>query len=296
MGKAPDEAIFPKLKLPDDDGDDGGGGGSSEYMSTVPESYAAGPAFYTKRPGHLESLMSHDGDNHLTDTLTIPDLLLHEARMLDLLWQHPQHPNIIRYHGYRVRRGFMTGLDRFMVALEPAVDHLYHIVGIAHNDICPANVMVRPDGMPCLIDFNSAPKIGHQKPWACSTVPWHDEKGDPGISQKRHDLYGLAKIRWLLNHPDKFTDPYISPVFSTRIRLQIDPTEPDDPNANTPPPSSRGLPDPSCPTLNKIVCILTQSKTMCALTCDRSNFCFLFSFFFEPVAQIVVLLPTFPLS
>ncbi|KAK0708427.1 kinase-like domain-containing protein [Lasiosphaeris hirsuta] len=280
MYKVPDDALFPKL--PD-----------GECVPTVPDSHA-GPDFYTKRPGHLESLMSHNGDNHLTDTLTIPDLVLHEARMLDLLSQHSQHPNIVRYHGYRVRRGFITGLvldmvpgsaltecmfagelhkidkEPFMAALESAVDHLHHVVGIAHNDICPANVMIRPDGMPCLIDFNSAAKIGHPKPWACFTLPWHDEKGNQRISQKRHDLYGLAKLRWLLDHPDKFTDRSIKPVFPTQIRLEVDPTEPDDPNAETPP-SRRGLPDPSCPTLNKMVCISMLSETICTSTSSTAR-------------------------
>lgn len=211
-------------------------------------------------------------DNRVNETTTIPDLLLHEAQMLGLLSRHRQHPNIVGYHGCRVRGGFITGLvldmvpgstlgrymegtvgglekidkDSFMAALQSAVDHLHHVVGIAHNDIHPDNVIVQPDGTPCLIDFNSAAKIGHRKFWKTECRPWHDEKGDDKISQKRRDLYALAKLRWALDHPDKWlADPRVIPV---QIHVEVDPTEPDVPDAKTPPSQPRApgseLPDP----------------------------------------------------
>jgi len=244
MDMVPDEAVFPKL--PD----------NGKRVPVAPES-CAGPDFYIKRPRHQPNFASHNWDNHLADGLAIPDLLLHEARMFDLLSQHPQHPNIVGYHGCRVRRGFITGLmldmvpgrtlmlylqfrklqeiDKgpFFAALESAVDHLHHVVGIAHNDLHPDNIIVRPDGMPCVIDFDAAAKIGHRTLAARSCPPWDDEKGNLHVSQKRHDLYGLAKIRWMLDHPDEFTNSFTD-IFPVRIRLEVDPAEPDDPDKNSP--------------------------------------------------------------
>jgi serine/threonine protein kinase len=46
----------------------------------------------------------------------------------------------------------------FMQALKLAIQHV-HSLGLAHNDINPANIIVK-DGMPVLIDFGSARRIG----------------------------------------------------------------------------------------------------------------------------------------
>ncbi|KAF2245859.1 kinase-like protein [Trematosphaeria pertusa] len=106
----------------------------------------------------------------------IPKGLLEEAKAMEILSQH-SHPNIIHYHGCRVRRGRIVGLvlDRhpntltdylnnkveivdkepFMQALESAIRHL-HSLGWAHNDLNPGNVLVNKAGMPVLVDFGSA--------------------------------------------------------------------------------------------------------------------------------------------
>ena len=105
-------------------------------------------------------------------------------RMLELLSRYSQHPNIVKYHGCRVRKGRVTGIyltrleglnlwehvsagktvekEPFLAALESAVRHLHDVVGIAHNDIQPFNIMVSPDGMPTLIDLGSAEFIGNE--------------------------------------------------------------------------------------------------------------------------------------
>jgi serine/threonine protein kinase len=107
-----------------------------------------------------------------------------EVRMLERLSRFPQHPNIVKYHGCRVRKGCVTGvmLDRcegqnlydhvmsgkkvdkepFLAALASAIDHLHNVVGIVHNDISPLNIMVSPDGTPTLIDFGSAEITGEE--------------------------------------------------------------------------------------------------------------------------------------
>src|SRR5690349_4081664 len=94
---------------------------------------------------------------------SIPRVLLDEIRIMELLEQHP-HPNIVRYHGCRVRRGRVTGLvldrhgtvldalendeelqtsldkDSIMTDIEATVAHL-HSLGLAHNDLNPSNVV-----------------------------------------------------------------------------------------------------------------------------------------------------------
>ena len=45
-------------------------------------------------------------------------------------------------------------MSRFMAALRSAVDHLHSVVGVAHNDLNPNNIMV-VDKMPVLIDFGT---------------------------------------------------------------------------------------------------------------------------------------------
>jgi len=121
------------------------------------------------------------------------NLLRSEVQVLQLIAQHPRHPNIIKYHGCRVRRGFVTGivLDRangpdlfkhmtveggtvdktaFMSAMRSAIHHLHSVVGVAHNDLNPNNIMV-VDGRPVLIDFGSARPLGS---------PMGSSRGTPG--------------------------------------------------------------------------------------------------------------------
>lgn len=82
--------------------------------------------------------------------------------ILERISRH-QHPNIVHYYGFRVRRGHITELvlerhphslhaylknkvgpvdkDRFMRALTSAIDHL-HSLDLAHNDLFPNNILV----------------------------------------------------------------------------------------------------------------------------------------------------------
>jgi len=107
-----------------------------------------------------------------------------EVRMLELLSRHPLHPNIVKYHGCRVRKGCVTGVylgrlegdnlwehvsagkavdkEPFLAALESAIRHLHDVVDIAHNDIQPFNIMVGPEGIPTLIDLGSSELIGEK--------------------------------------------------------------------------------------------------------------------------------------
>lgn len=106
-------------------------------------------------------------------------LLLSEAAIMEQISRHP-HPNIIRYHGVRIRQSRITGLvldkhentllensrrgvaldkETCLAALESAVAHL-HSLGLAYKDINPENVMVSADGAPVFIDFDSCQVFG----------------------------------------------------------------------------------------------------------------------------------------
>lgn len=127
------------------------------------------------------------------------------------------HPNIVRYHGVRVRRGRITGLvlDKYektllehvkadmeldeekpLEVLELAVAHL-HSLGLAHNDINPENVTIGHGKRPILIDFGSCQPFG-KRVLARGTQGWAGVFD--GRSGKEHDLYALKKMReWFAN-------------------------------------------------------------------------------------------------
>lgn len=151
----------------------------------------------------------------------ISAVLIDEARALETISKNP-HPGIIRYHGCRVRRGRITGLvldrhghdlnhyhkdsigpfhkDAFMDALEAAVHHL-HSLGLAHNDINPANILVNDAGLPVLVDFGASREIGMKLTFSRGTPAWIDEAEDYTTSEKRHDTFAIEKIRAWLDRP-----------------------------------------------------------------------------------------------
>ena len=150
--------------------------------------------------------------------------LVEEARTMEMISKHP-HPNIVRYHGCRVRRGHITGLvldcypntlteylnnkvgslsldqELFMDALKSAVSHL-HSLGLAHNDLHPGNVLVDDRGAPFLRDFEAAREIGAKLGIRRRTEGWIEgEMKDYHTSDKNHDLFALGKIRAWLDNP-----------------------------------------------------------------------------------------------
>ncbi|KAG5931172.1 hypothetical protein E4U60_006393 [Claviceps pazoutovae] len=89
------------------------------------------------------------------------DLVLHEIEAYELLRRHP-HPNIVEYRGCVVSDGRITGIclakykmtlndrmkvstpfdkDRCLECIERGIRHL-HSLGIVHNDLKPANIML----------------------------------------------------------------------------------------------------------------------------------------------------------
>ncbi|KAK0610100.1 kinase-like domain-containing protein [Bombardia bombarda] len=143
-------------------------------------------------------------------------MLLHEARMMQIVSQGPPHPNIIGYHGCRVQRGRTTGLvldkggeelqkhiqdgkpldkEAFMTALESAVRHLHDDLGLAHNDINYHNILVSQDGMPVLIDFCSCCKHGVEMPLSEGTEGWFHHADPVHFGGMKRDLYALERVR-----------------------------------------------------------------------------------------------------
>ncbi|KAL7935800.1 kinase-like domain-containing protein [Trichoderma chlorosporum] len=156
----------------------------------------------------------------LKGTALLPKLMLQEAETMEFLAQHP-HPNIVGYHGCRVKRGRIAGLvletfplnhdlamatqrpesfrglldkDRIMTGLRAAVDHL-HSMGLAHNDINPANIMLGEGGEAKLIDPGSCQPVGGRL-MSCGTFGWCKEMFY--TSETAHDEYGLELLGpWL---------------------------------------------------------------------------------------------------
>ncbi|OAX79910.1 serine/threonine protein kinase [Emergomyces africanus] len=173
------------------------------------------PNTYIKRP----NLSLYDIFQEYNVLNLISKDLLEEAQVMEKISEHP-HPNIINYHGCRVRRGCITGLvldhhsntltdylknkigpiDKkpFLQALKSAIYHL-HSLGWAHNDLKPDNILVDKDGMPVLIDFGATREIGAKLGTSRGTKGWIDrEMKDYHTSDKHHDLYALEKIcKWL---------------------------------------------------------------------------------------------------
>jgi serine/threonine protein kinase len=200
----PDEDIFPELS-------------SSEQLTLFQNASLPDTGFYIKRPKMI--MYEEFKEKGALDIIHMS--LLEEICALEAISKHP-HPNIVRYHGCRVRRGRITGLvldkyeydlefyvrcgigtinkEAFMAALVSAVQHL-HANDLAHNDITPSNIMVNDSGMPVLIDFDSCYKVGDNVLLCHSTEGWRDEKDDYRISKASHDVFALSKICVWLDNP-----------------------------------------------------------------------------------------------
>lgn len=194
LERVPDSIIYPVVP------------GHAEFTVASDDTHAR----YIKRPNLATYELFNDDD-------FLAQLLLSEATIMEQLNQNP-HPNIVRYHGVRVRRGRVTGfvLDKYeesllelvrngvdldetkvLEGLESAVEHL-HSLGLAHNDINPENVMMSQDKTPILIDFGSCQSFG-KRVMTQGTQGWADVFD--GRSGKEHDIYALTKMREWFENP-----------------------------------------------------------------------------------------------
>ncbi|KAK3356483.1 kinase-like domain-containing protein [Lasiosphaeria hispida] len=192
-----------------------------------------GPDIYLKRPW-LQGFDERP-DSAVGGSVQVAVWFAHEIKQLEQLARFPPHPNLIRYHGCRVRKGRITGAllgrvpgndlwthlqagktvdkEPFLTTLASAVDHLHNVVGLVHNDIHPSNIMVSPDGVPTLIDLGSAHPVGEEMkigvPFECwggdpldmDPETHYDGPGGSPTSRKSRDLASLHHLRTWLDNP-----------------------------------------------------------------------------------------------
>ncbi|KAE8165197.1 hypothetical protein BDV40DRAFT_297788 [Aspergillus tamarii] len=207
----PDSKIFPELPL----------SGAKQFTQAPMELLANGEVFI-KRP----NISQYDIYKRRNVVHLLAKSLLEEARTMEFLSAHPRSC-FIQYHGCRIRRGYLTGIvlsrhshdlknylsqgvgsidkKAFMNALESAISHL-HSLGWAHNDLNPTNVLVDDSaasgGMPVLIDFGSAGKIGSVLGTSRGTSGWFEGRiEDYTTSKKEHDIFAREKMRLWLKDP-----------------------------------------------------------------------------------------------
>jgi serine/threonine protein kinase len=121
----------------------------------------------------------------------LTSLVLQELATCEVIRKHT-HPNIATYYGCVASEGRVTGLcfkkyqvdkinpghlnksmfiqskdraaawmmaTRYLPGIERGIRQL-HVLGIIHNDLNPANVMITEDDTPLLIDFDSSTASG----------------------------------------------------------------------------------------------------------------------------------------
>ncbi|KAK0431833.1 kinase-like domain-containing protein [Armillaria borealis] len=143
--------------------------------------------------------------------------MIHEARICEVLMKHP-HRNVAEYYGYVEKDGLMAGLcfKRYGQTLRDAVEqgtlkagdmdfvldeigkgiqHI-HSLGLVHNDINLANILLDADNAtPIIIDFDSCYKTGASMDYNGGTFPWSN---DARTAEFENDDFGLDKVKeWM---------------------------------------------------------------------------------------------------
>jgi serine/threonine protein kinase len=172
----------------------------------------------------------------LFDYACTPDLerrILREVETCEVLRKHP-HPNVASYRGCLETRGRVSGLcfkryastladkvnpehlnkSAFLLSGRPLVEdammkaqldgilagiqHL-HSLGLVHNDITPANIMLdEDDGTWVITDFDSCRRVGEglRDTGTKRTYGWHDPA--VAVSSEKNDLDAFSELRtWL---------------------------------------------------------------------------------------------------
>ena len=140
------------------------------------------------------------------------EILLHEAHMCEILRRHP-HPNIASYLGCVRDEGLVTVLcfvrcketlsDRLGDSNRPlnlrsclegvrnGLDHL-HNLGLNHDDINPANIMLDQEDVPIIIDFDSCQREGELS-FGIGTPGWTNSS-ITGFSERKNDDFRLMQL------------------------------------------------------------------------------------------------------
>lgn len=161
---------------------------------------------------------------------SIADQVLNEVQVYEILKDHP-HPNIARYLGCEVHDGRITGIclpkyletlsrivnpgshgkralpqgsgriknrEGILTGIERGIRHL-HSLGLVHNDINPANIMLEDDTA-IIIDFGSCVRKGESLESIARTYEWYDENVQ--TSCESNDLDALEEIREWMSDKD----------------------------------------------------------------------------------------------
>ncbi|KAK3352475.1 kinase-like domain-containing protein [Lasiosphaeria hispida] len=231
LGQVPGESIFPPLPIP---------WWFASTGVTVNDSWDTEPdldVYYLKRPWLAGYDADHDAATNMPSRLA--QWFACEIKRLEQLARHATHPNLVHYHGCRVRNGRITAAilgrvpgdtlmnyakagktipdkEAFLRDLASAVHHLHNVVGLVHNDIQPTNIMVSPDGTtPTLIDLGSAWPEGEEIIHCPVLSCWGNDPLDmdpetffngpltgSATSRKSRDLAALERLRTWLDNPD----------------------------------------------------------------------------------------------
>ncbi|KAK4220507.1 kinase-like domain-containing protein [Podospora fimiseda] len=170
---------------------------------------------YVKRPG-LNSYEEFKGTDFVTKQLLDKTLIMEQI-------SNTPHPNIVHYHGCRVRWGRITAIvverldqtleqyvdaeegyeqldnEQFLVSLQSALDY-FHSLGLAHNDISSYNIMLKDDKQPVLIDFGSCEPYGGRLQ-SCGSPGWCEEPFF--LSEKKHDDFSMKRLAEWLKEKDE---------------------------------------------------------------------------------------------
>jgi hypothetical protein len=147
--------------------------------------------------------------------------MLIEAKTYEILKQY-SHPNICHYYGC-IRDGqYFTAiclrkykhslrdavksaaaLDRNVIlsGIANGLQFLHDTLGLVHNDINPANIMLDDNGHPVIIDFDSCAEIGQDlNGRKAGTYGWV-RLGEPGLDTSivANDEYALSLIAQYLD-------------------------------------------------------------------------------------------------
>lgn len=175
---------------------------------------------FVKRP----CLSSYSTIGVSPDT-SVAEELLQEVEVCEMLRRHP-HPNIAVYNGCEIEEGRITGLcfqkyteslqrrlnpghlgKRALAASSQHLDHewcsrvikgvkdaIYHLhtLGLVHNDLNPANIMLDTNESPILIDFGSTRAIGQSLEDVGRTPGWYNF--DVKTAETSNDLGALTAI------------------------------------------------------------------------------------------------------
>ena len=150
---------------------------------------------------------------------------------------------VLGYEDGQSLKNWLDGLQRpptqaeLDVLLAPLLDALEYVhgQGLLHRDIAPDNIMVRRDGMPCLIDFGAARQAIAERSHLMSAIvksgySAHEQYTRSGRAQGAWtDIYamGATLYRAITGVPppestDRFTEDELKPAAETVATLVFD--------------------------------------------------------------------------